>query len=164
MRGQLARYGNSISTRKAGRREGRAAIRGPTGAVAPRGHRENGRRQRRRPLQNTIGSGGGDRCIKRGAAKRAAVTGSGRPLQAAVTESGRPLQAAVTESGRPLQAAVTEKGGGYFGGRYRKRAAVTGGRYRKQCPEAGCLNTPARDEKGLGVAHLALLLEVKQWI
>jgi hypothetical protein len=74
------------------------------------------------------------------------------------------LQAAVTESGRPLQAAVTEKGGGYFGGRYRKRAAVTGGRYGKQCPEAGCLNTPARDEKGLGVAHLALLLEVKQWI
>ena len=59
-------------------------------AVAPRGQRGNGRRQGRRPLQDASGSGGGGRClyIKRGAAKKAAVTvtGSGaaamaRPLQ-----------------------------------------------------------------------------------
>ena len=124
---------------KAGRRTGRAAVRGPTGAVAPRGQRGNGRRQRRRPLQNTNGSGGGDRYIKRGAARRAAVTRKGRryreraaviggryrkraaAMSAAVTESGRyrkrPLQEAVIGSGRyrrPLQ----EAGGGDGSGRY----------------------------------------------
>ena len=62
-----------------------------------------------------------------GAAKRAAVTESGRPLQAAIgplkevaVTSGRyrkraaAMSAAVTESRRPLQ----EEGGGRDGGRY----------------------------------------------
>jgi hypothetical protein len=53
---------------------GRTRIKGTE--VAPRGQRGNGRRQRQRPLQN--GSGGGDRYIERGAAKRAAVTGRAR--------------------------------------------------------------------------------------
>jgi hypothetical protein len=103
----------------------------------------NERQRRRRPLH------------KAGAAKRAAVTESGRPLQATVTGSGRYR--------RPLQKA----GGGDVSGRHRKRAAVAGDRHRKrtkrplqaavtgsgrrrcqqplheQCPEAGCLNTGA---------------------
>jgi hypothetical protein len=93
-----------MSTRKAGRREGRAATRGPTGAVAPRGQRGNERRQRRRPLQNTNGSGGE------------------RRRAAAVTQSGGRL------GERPLQ----EKGGGCDGGRYREWATVVGGRHRKR--------------------------------
>jgi hypothetical protein len=95
------------------------------------------------------------RYIKRGAARRAAVTGKrAAAMTAAVTGyRGRPLQAAVTESGRwrwrcqrPLQETTVT------GGRHRKRPvpvqpAVTGSGIRrwqrplhKQCPEAGCLN------------------------
>ena len=100
-------------------------------------------------------SKGGDRYIKRGAARRAAVTGKrAAAMTAAVTGyRGRPLQAAVTESGRwrwrcqrPLQETTVT------GGRHRKRPvpvqpAVTGSGIRRwqrplhtQCPEAGCLN------------------------
>jgi hypothetical protein len=79
-------------------------MRGPTGAVAPRGQRGNGQRQRRRPLQNTNGSGGAGRYMKGGAAKRAAATERGR-----------------RRCRRPLQ----KEGGGDVGGRYRKRAAGT---------------------------------------
>jgi hypothetical protein len=108
-------------TRKAGRRTGRAAARGPTGyrggssggtqrkraAAEAAAVTENERQRRRRPLH------------KAGAAKRAAVAESGRPLQAAVTGSGRYR--------RPLQKA----GGGDIICRSRKRAAVTSGWYRK---------------------------------
>ena len=89
-----------MSTRKAGHRKGRTATRRSTGAVVPRGHRGNGRRERRRPSQNTNGSGGGDRHTKRGAAKRAAVAGRGwrrcrRPSQKkAGGRCRRPLQGA----------------------------------------------------------------------
>jgi hypothetical protein len=60
--------------------------------------------------------------------------GCGRPAH----EAGAARRATVTESGRPLQAAVTgsryrkRTDGGDVSGRYRKRAAVTGGRYRKR--------------------------------
>jgi hypothetical protein len=77
------------------------------------------RRQRQRPLQNTNGSGGGGRYIKRGAARRAAVTGKGRrryrrPLQRAGGRHRRPLQKAGGRYRRPLQ----EADGGRDGGRY----------------------------------------------
>jgi hypothetical protein len=110
----------------------------PNPAIASREHRGTGRRQRRRPLQETYGSGCGDRYIKRGRLRE-------QPLQKVGGRYRRPLQ---------------EAGGGDVSGRYRKRAAVTDGRYRKrplqavvtgsgwrrcqrplhkQCPEAGCL-------------------------
>jgi hypothetical protein len=127
-----------MSTRKAGRRIGRAVARGPTGAVAPREHRGNGRRQRRRQLQETNGSGAGDRYTKRGRLRERPSQKAGgryrRPLQEATVAGGRyrkraaAMSAAVTESGRPLQAAVAgsgryrrplqEAGGGDVSGRY----------------------------------------------
>jgi hypothetical protein len=124
------RYARAISgtviqyrqEKRAAYREGRAATRGPTGAVAPRGQRGNRRRQRRRPLQNTNGSGGGGRCIKRGAAKSGCYRKRAAAMSAAVT---------VTETGQPLQAAVTGSGR-----RPRRRPLL------KQCPEAGYLNAP----------------------
>jgi hypothetical protein len=135
-------------------------VRGPAGAVAPRGQIGNGRRQRRRPQQNTNGSGGGDRHDRGRLRERPLQEESGgddggryrgRPSQATVTERERERR----RCQRPLQrAAVT-------GGRYRKRAAamsaaVTGGRYctgsgrrrwqrplHEQCPEVGCPNNMA---------------------
>jgi hypothetical protein len=98
-----------MSTRKAGRRKGRAATRGLQGAVAPRENEGNGRRKRRRSLQNTNGTR--ERPLQEVIWKRAAA------MSAAVAESGRPPQAAVAGTGRyrrPLQ----EAGGGRDGGRH----------------------------------------------
>ena len=113
MRGQLAVRQFNID-KKSGPQKRAGRNTGTRRVVAPRGKRGNGRRQRRQPLQNTNGSEGDDRYIKRGAAKRAAATGRGRrrcrrPLQKASGRHRRPLQeAAVTGSGRyrrPLQGA-----------------------------------------------------------
>jgi hypothetical protein len=119
-----------MSTRKAGRREGRAATRGPTGAVAPRRQRGNGRRQRRRPLQNTNGSRGGDRYIKRGRLGE-------RPLQekGGGDDGGRYRERAAVIGGRHRKRAAAMSAAVTGGGRYRKplpEAAVTGGCYRKR--------------------------------
>jgi hypothetical protein len=112
MQGQLAvrytviqyRQYKCTASIKAGRRKGRAAIRGPAVTVAPRRQRGNGRRQGRRPLQlqNTRASGGGGRYIKLRAAKKTAVAVT-PPLPLPVQKAGGRyycIQAAVTGSGR----------------------------------------------------------------
>jgi hypothetical protein len=80
----------------------------PAATGVREGRRGNGRRQGRRPLQNTSGSGGGGRYTKRGAAKKAAGTGSGR------RRCRRPSRKAGGRYRRPLH----EVGGGRDGGRY----------------------------------------------
>jgi hypothetical protein len=51
---------------------------GPTGATAPKGHRENGWRRRQRPLQEAGGGEGSGRCINWVAAKVAVIAQSRR--------------------------------------------------------------------------------------